>query len=66
MAETQLEKAERHIASLERVIAAQRGIIGRLKRLGDDAGATMAADILRTLEHSLVLALEHRNHLRRR
>ena len=59
-----LAQAEDHVASGERIVERQRGILARLKRDGRDT--RVAQVLLHTYERLLKLQIERRDSLRRR
>jgi hypothetical protein len=61
MAETELEKARRHVREGEAHVARQRRLVARLRRDGHDSLVGVAQILLGSFEQTLA---EHRRHLR--
>ncbi len=57
--EDPLAQAERHVRQAEAHVAQQRAIVARLDRDQHGEAATIAREMLATLEHTLELARAH-------
>jgi hypothetical protein len=56
MSETPLEQTKRHVASLERIIAAQSAAVALMEQMGDTSGAKTGRELLESFRRSYASA----------